>query len=406
MAVLAILAGPIAAQSTCPGDCDGNGAVTVDELIVGVGIALETRPTSDCPSFDLNGDGSVSIDELIVAVNSALGECPQPAATPTPTQVSVASATATTSPTPEPIPTWTTAFDASQVGWMLNVWGPGGGTVWAVGGTNTHGRIFERVDGAWSEVDSGIEVPLLNWVHGTSATDVFIGGNGGTMLHFDGNRWSQQSTPVSAPVWGVFAVAANDVWAVGGDPGATDPPFVLHYDGEAWTSATLPILQRPRVYAFFKVWASGPDDVYIVGQNGIILHYDGSQFTELGIGVSQDLIGIWGTGPDNIMVVGGRGTAELAHFDGVQWHHVSSALPGLNGVWMRRPDVAHAVGIAGTILRVDPNTLEATEETSPPTLLDLHSVFGDDSGQLVALGGNFFTPERGIVLTRRMTNED
>lgn len=62
--------------AACPGDCDGNQIVTVEELIRGVNIALGTRPATDCPDFDANGDGDVSIAELVGAVNAALGGCP------------------------------------------------------------------------------------------------------------------------------------------------------------------------------------------------------------------------------------------------------------------------------------------------------------------------------------------
>ncbi len=59
----------------CPGDCSGDGEVAVNELIVGVNIALGNAPASTCPAFDRNGDGSVSIAELIAAVNAALNGC-------------------------------------------------------------------------------------------------------------------------------------------------------------------------------------------------------------------------------------------------------------------------------------------------------------------------------------------
>jgi len=54
------------------GDCNGDGAVTVDELITGVNIALDSLPLSNCPQFDVNTDGQVTIDELIQGVNLAL----------------------------------------------------------------------------------------------------------------------------------------------------------------------------------------------------------------------------------------------------------------------------------------------------------------------------------------------
>ncbi len=61
---------------SCIGDCGGDGEVTVNELIIGVNIALGVTPVSACPVFDANGDGEVTIDELIRGVNFALTACP------------------------------------------------------------------------------------------------------------------------------------------------------------------------------------------------------------------------------------------------------------------------------------------------------------------------------------------
>jgi hypothetical protein len=60
----------------CTGDCDGDAAVTVAELIRGVNIALGNAPAESCPAFDRNGDDAVAIDELVAAVNAALDGCP------------------------------------------------------------------------------------------------------------------------------------------------------------------------------------------------------------------------------------------------------------------------------------------------------------------------------------------
>jgi PKD repeat protein len=59
----------------CAGDCNGDGPVTVDELVKGVGIALGNRPLLTCPAFDADRNGRVTVDELVAAVNTALNGC-------------------------------------------------------------------------------------------------------------------------------------------------------------------------------------------------------------------------------------------------------------------------------------------------------------------------------------------
>ena len=62
--------------AACVGDCSGDRMVAINELIIGVNIALGSAPLSSCTAFDANSDGMVSINELITAVNDALNGCP------------------------------------------------------------------------------------------------------------------------------------------------------------------------------------------------------------------------------------------------------------------------------------------------------------------------------------------
>ncbi len=94
-----------ASSQECVGDCNLDRMVAVNELIVGVNIALGSGQLTNCPGFDTNGDEMVSINELIVAVNNALTGCPPETPTPggnTPTATDTAgpSPTETTQPSP------------------------------------------------------------------------------------------------------------------------------------------------------------------------------------------------------------------------------------------------------------------------------------------------------------------
>ncbi|MCK6555045.1 hypothetical protein L6Q96_10770 [Candidatus Binatia bacterium] len=55
------------------GDCNGDGSVTVDDIVIGVDIALGNTTVETCPAFDPDGDGTVDVSALVAAVNAALG---------------------------------------------------------------------------------------------------------------------------------------------------------------------------------------------------------------------------------------------------------------------------------------------------------------------------------------------
>jgi len=68
---------PTRTPPPCSADCDDGGAVTVDELLLAVQIALGTIDTTACVVADGDGDGVVTADELVSAVNAALDGCPE-----------------------------------------------------------------------------------------------------------------------------------------------------------------------------------------------------------------------------------------------------------------------------------------------------------------------------------------
>jgi len=311
-------------------------------------------------------------------------------------------------PEPEP-PTWETEFEAEDLGWLLNVGGPSENDLYAVGGSPDEGLMMHYDGSTWSPVDLPAATPLLNWVHALAANDIFAVGNQGTVLHFDGTAWTAQTTGVDRNLWGVWGAASNDLWAVGGNGMEEGQATILRYDGSTWSTVDAPMLERPRVYAWFKVWGTSASDVWLVGQRGAVLHWDGSALTEHLVGINDDLIALWGTGPDNVVIVGGRGNGVVAAWDGSTWRSSPLApLPGLNGVWMRNDGVAHVVGIRGTTAVIDVATLDYVEHPTD-TLLDLHAVFSTGNGPLISVGGSLASPSapfRGVAVSRPLLADE
>jgi hypothetical protein len=116
------------ARAQCVGDCDNSGSVTINELIIGVAIALGNQDISKCEAFDCQGTHMVPINCLIQGVNNDLNGCPSvptvtatsavdtPTATSTtmaqPTNTETAPPTTTDTPTFTPAPPTPTATNA------------------------------------------------------------------------------------------------------------------------------------------------------------------------------------------------------------------------------------------------------------------------------------------------------
>jgi hypothetical protein len=102
--VFAVAVRAVPGAAVCSGDCDGNGNVTVGELISGVNIALGHADVAVCRACDSDDSGDVKVGELVAAVNSALHGCPV-ATTPTATPPSPTATISATAPTATETPT-------------------------------------------------------------------------------------------------------------------------------------------------------------------------------------------------------------------------------------------------------------------------------------------------------------
>ncbi len=312
------------------------------------------------------------------------------------TSLAIASGCPSSEPQPE---VWEESLrvDAS-IGAFLSVWGPAPDDIYAVGGNPEKGVLYHYDGTSWQPQEVPGAPPLLNWIDGSS-TDTWIVGNEGVAMVQSGGSWERRDAPTSEPLWGVWASSSSDVWAVGGDPLTEDTGVIVHYDGAAWAEVELPELDRSS-RALFKVWGTGPNNIYAVGDNGVILHSDGGPWTQQASGTTKDLISLWGTGPDEIVAVGGRGNATIVRFDGTAWTAEVGTESGLNGVWVDSEGKAHVCGQLGRVGVVDRDALTYTSETI--TNLVLHGAFGFDDGPHVVVGGSLDRnpPWEGVILLR------
>ncbi len=88
----------------CVGDCTDTWQVDVHDVITGINIVLGQSDVSSCPAIDADGDGTVTVDEIIRAVANALNGCAD-LGTIQPLPQPIESGTPAPSRTPQPTPT-------------------------------------------------------------------------------------------------------------------------------------------------------------------------------------------------------------------------------------------------------------------------------------------------------------
>jgi hypothetical protein len=144
--------------------------------------------------------------------------------------------------------------------------------------------------------------------------------------------------------------------------------------------------------------------VWIVGQRGEVLHFDGQSLSEVDVGAADDVISLWGSG-GHMLAVGGRGSGQLSRFDGTSWKTVVLAgLPGLNGVWTRDGRTFHVAGTEGTLATVAFDDLTHPDALTIQRTRDFHCMFGVE-GWLFSVGGTLASasgPFKGIAYQRQL----
>jgi hypothetical protein len=75
-----------ATPASCVGDCNGDNAVQINELILGITVLLGDASVSACPAIDCGEPLGLVINCAIVAVGNALNGCSLPTPTPFPTK--------------------------------------------------------------------------------------------------------------------------------------------------------------------------------------------------------------------------------------------------------------------------------------------------------------------------------
>jgi len=184
---------------------------------------------------------------------------------------------------------------------------------------------------------TAVGVPALDEGFTTLRSDdaggMWLGGDGGTIWHFDGVGWTEISPVVFQPVRGihpmdggavvvypavlamltgdvatqvipgpggyqlksVWASDFNDVWTL------TDPPAAWNHGAAGWTL----VAEYPD-QELNAIDGTGPDDVWIAG-DGLLARHDGNDLTPYPLDLGVNLRAITARSPGNVLAAGDDG---------------------------------------------------------------------------------------------------
>ncbi|HEX6483729.1 MAG TPA: hypothetical protein VF043_33195 [Ktedonobacteraceae bacterium] len=210
--------------------------------------------------------------------------------------------------------------------------------------------VVPSPNGSSSSGLSGVAAVSANdiWAVGSSGNQR-LGGGQTVIEHWDGSQWQIVTSPSPGSIYnalyGVTAASASDVWAVGYDVNTTGVTQTLieHWNGASWSVVKSPSPASAN-NELFGVAAVSASDIWAVGfianntatgpvQQTLIEHWNGAHWNVVqspSPGSSPVLNGVADVSATDVWAVGNSGFNQtlIEHWNGSRWSAVTSPSPG------------------------------------------------------------------------------
>ncbi|MGH1356524.1 MAG: WD40/YVTN/BNR-like repeat-containing protein [Thalassovita sp.] len=186
----------------------------------------------------------------------------------------------------------------------------------------------EAQEGWYSLEGTGAHSNDVFWTCWADEAGLFIAGDDGVFLQFDGKDWNRLPSPAPVPIHAIWGTDRSDLWAVGW------MGLILHHNGDTWEKIRGCVVDDNGKYSsaaenipFFDINGFPDGRCWVVGDRGTILHFDGTEWVTEDSGTMMHLRAVTTLPDGRVMAAGNDGTVTLRGIDGtwaVQKSSVSS----------------------------------------------------------------------------------
>ena len=162
------------------------------------------------------------------------------------------------------------------------------------------------------------------------------------IIHWDGTDWNLDRvlySGIAVPGQAVFGFNEDEVYIVAGS--------TFKWDGTGWTDLNVP-------FGIFngnvtKFWGTSSSNLYFVGGNGTLVHYNGSDWTKIDSGTDMNILDIWGFDDGTFYCVAGMGINQpnellIYNNNGQLVRKITHQKNLKNSLWGIAPNNIYAVG--------------------------------------------------------------
>ena len=148
---------------------------------------------------------------------------------------------------------------------------------------------------AWSWVVDLAGTPILA-IAGSGSSDVWLGGAGGALFHWDGNTLSPANSNSILDIQQIAVLGSGQAFALAFVPLHSGSFDLLRLAGSAWSVVGQPTAPMELYYLPHALYAPTTDEAWVALYQQVF-HY---QDNLLGPVAVQNPAGVWGTAPDNV----------------------------------------------------------------------------------------------------------
>jgi len=175
--------------------------------------------------------------------------------------------------------------------------------------------------------------------------------------------WNQVNTNTESNVLSTFVLSENNMWLVG------EGGLIQMYDGTSWTTMDAGVASDLN-----SVYFIDESNGYAVGEDGLVLYFDGTVWSSIDIGATDDLFGVSFADVNNGWIVG-TGGIVFNYTDGT-WTEVSTSnTENLNGVFALTATDVWACGDENVVMHFDGTDWTVSEVGTR----DLYAVWFNDA---------------------------
>ena len=200
--------------------------------------------------------------------------------------------------------------------------------VWLVGnirGVSDPKNAVKRWNGTtWHQVDVGISNEHCFSIWGSCAIDVYLGYDGGLIVHFNGYKFEKYYTGNNAQILDIYGFDWNDVYACGIELDEKQPHdsthyYIYHNDGLGWSLSYYQLLTQYSLQLNIplRLWGKYPYLLFGVNHHGVFVNSKRPDWNLI-FDPEESIHRIHGTDYNNIFIAGYHGSS-IYHYDGDNW---------------------------------------------------------------------------------------